>query len=114
MALRLITDKVMMTASKFYQQAVAHELRKTGLRYEDLLNEEENDIKEALSLADLDVKTGRTRRMKRALDLNLKQKNYMDYAKNVDQETFKTEFYETMLQIRARDQEFALLNQHKK
>lgn len=79
-----------------------------------MLNENENDIKEALDLASSEVKTGRTRRVKRALDLNLKQKNFMDYAKDVDQETFKTEFYEDMLQIRARDQEFALLNQHKK
>jgi hypothetical protein len=161
MALQLLANKVMTTASKFYQRAVAHELVKTGecgkidtvgskdgfvccslvlvmlvegvdlycycclqvlttpynisgLRYEDLLNEEDNDIKEALSLASAEVKTGRTRRVKRALDLNLKQKNFMDYAKDVEQETWKTEIYDDMLKIRARNQEFALLNQHKK
>lgn len=85
-----------------------------GLRYEDLLNEQEKDIAEALDLADSDLKIGRTRRLKRALDLNLKQKNFLDYAADVDQETFKQDLYPQMVKIRARDQEFALLNQHKK
>jgi ubiquinol-cytochrome c reductase subunit 7 len=166
MALRLLSDKLMGTAAKFYQRAVAAELTKTGefhgdhrgvfivaidfsrtnpfrpytvscntvkfvygagililsshiifldagLRYEDLLNEDENDIGEALSLATADLKTARTRRIKRALDLNIKQKNFLDYAPDVNQDTFKSEIYDDILKIRARDQEIALLNAHK-
>jgi hypothetical protein len=85
-----------------------------GLRIEDLLNEDEPDIKEALALSDSDVVTGRTRRLKRAFDLGVKQKNFLDYAPDVDQETFKSEIYDLARQIRVRDHEFALLNQHKK
>lgn len=47
----------------------------TGLRYEDLLNEEEKEVKEALSLADPDVLTARNRRLKRAIDLSYKKKS---------------------------------------
>jgi hypothetical protein len=85
-----------------------------GLRFEDLINEEDNDFKEALSLASPEVQTGRTRRLKRALDLNVKQKNFLDYCPDVDQETFKFEVYEDFLKIRARNQEYAILNQYKK
>lgn len=79
-----------------------------------MLNEQENDIQEALSLASSDVKTARTRRVKRAMDLGLKQKNYLDYCPEVEQDTFKSEIFDDLLKIRARDQEIALLNQHKK
>ncbi len=85
-----------------------------GLRVEDLLNEDEPDIKEALALSAPEVRTGRTRRLKRAFDLGVKQKNYLDYAADVEQDTFKFEFYDLARQIRIRDHEFALLNQHKK
>ena len=85
-----------------------------GLRAEDLLNEDEPDIKEALSLADPEVRTGRTRRIKRALDLGIKQKNFLDNAPDVDQETYKSEFYDLIEKIRFRDHEFAMMNAHKK
>eukprot|EP00548_Thalassiothrix_antarctica_P002359 CAMPEP_0194142444 /NCGR_PEP_ID=MMETSP0152-20130528/11695_1 /TAXON_ID=1049557 /ORGANISM="Thalassiothrix antarctica, Strain L6-D1" /LENGTH=116 /DNA_ID=CAMNT_0038841387 /DNA_START=38 /DNA_END=388 /DNA_ORIENTATION=- len=115
MALRLFTDKAMHIAAKYYQKAVAMELSKTGLRYEDLLNENEHDVKEALSLASPELITARVRRSTRAIDLNLKQKNFNDYVSpDVDQETFKSELYDELVQIRMRDQEYALLNFHKK
>jgi hypothetical protein len=38
----------------------------------------------------------------------------MDYAPDVDQETFKFEFYDDVEKIKARDQEYALLNSHTK
>ena len=38
----------------------------------------------------------------------------MDYAPNVDQETFKSEIYDDVEKIKARDQEYALLNAHNK
>ena len=92
-----------------------HPLKKNlGLRYEDIINEDEKEVKEALELADPDVVTGRTRRLKRAIDLSFKRKNFMDYAPNVDQETFKSEIYDDVEKIKARDQEYALLNAHNK
>lgn len=85
-----------------------------GLRYEDIINENEKEVAEALSLADPDTVTGRSRRLKRAIDLNFKRKNFMDYAADVDQETFKKEIFDDVMKIRARDQEYAMLNAHNK
>ena len=85
-----------------------------GLRYEDLLNEDEKEVKEALALADPEVQTARTRRLKRAIDLSYKRKSLQDYAPDMDLELFKKEIYVDIEKIRARDQEFAQLNAHNK
>lgn len=84
------------------------------MRYEDILNEDEKEVAEALQLSDPDTIAGRTRRLKRAIDLNFKRKNFMDYAPDVDQQTFKFEFYDDVQKIQARDQEYATLNAHNK
>ncbi|KAL7552756.1 hypothetical protein ACHAWF_015994, partial [Thalassiosira exigua] len=86
-----------------------------GLRYEDLLIEETAQVKEALSLAEPDVLTGRTRRLKRAIDLSYKRKSLLDYAPapDLNKETFKSEIRNDIRKIQARDQEFAQLNAHK-
>lgn len=85
-----------------------------GLRYEDILNQNEKEISEALSFADPDTIAGRSRRVKRAMDLSFKRKNFKDYAPDVDQETFKSEIYDDVMKIKARNQEYALLNAHNK
>ena len=114
MALRMITDKVMGFAAKQYQTVLGNQLSQYGLRYEDLLIEENREVKEALELADADVLTGRTRRLKRAIDLNYKRKSLQDYAPNMDLELFKKEIYPDIEKIRARDNEYAQLNAHNK
>mmetsp|Transcript_9229 Transcript_9229/g.11634 ORF Transcript_9229/g.11634 Transcript_9229/m.11634 type:complete len:115 (+) Transcript_9229:38-382(+) len=114
MALRMLVDKATGFVAKRYQQSVSAQLQQVGLRYEDIINEDEREVKEALQLSDPDVVTGRNRRTKRAIDLNFKRKNFMDYAPNVEQDTWKSEFYEDVLKIKSRDQEYALLNSHNK
>lgn len=114
MALRMLTEKVTGLVANQYRAALGSRLAETGLRYEDLLNEGERDIAEALTLADGDVLTGRTRRIKRALDLGFKRKSLQDYAPDQDLELFKSDLYGTVEKIRARDQEYALLNAHNK
>ena len=79
-----------------------------------MFNEDEPDVKEALALSDPEVRIARTRRIKRALDLGLKQKNFLDYAPDVDQETFTTDLDDMIKKIRMRDHEFALMNAHKR
>ena len=69
---------------------------------------------EALELAPPEVAAGRIRRLKRAVDLSLKRKNFLDYAPGVEQETYKVEIYDDIEKIRAREQEYALLNAHNK
>ncbi|KAK1747388.1 hypothetical protein QTG54_001351 [Skeletonema marinoi] len=97
MALRMVTDKVMGFAAKQYQNVLG---RARG--------------QEALALADSDVLIGRTRRLKRAIDLNYKRKSLQDYAPNMELELFKKEIYPDIEKIRARDQEYAQLNAHNK
>jgi len=85
-----------------------------GLRYEDLLNENEPAVAEALSLADPEVVEARTRRLKRAIDLSYKRKSLQDYAPNMVLEPFKKEITGDVEKINAREQEWALLNMHNK
>ena len=79
-----------------------------------MLIEQDHEVAEALKLADPDVIQGRSRRVLRAFDLDVKKKNFLDYAPGVDQETFKVEIYDDILKIREREAEFALLNMYKK
>lgn len=86
-----------------------------GLRYEDLINENEPDMEETLKLADYEVVTGRNRRLKRALDLDFKKKLYTDYVPEVPlEETFKFELDEDLVKIRERNLEHAILDAYKK
>mmetsp|Transcript_4897 Transcript_4897/g.10812 ORF Transcript_4897/g.10812 Transcript_4897/m.10812 type:complete len:116 (-) Transcript_4897:240-587(-) len=114
MALRMIGDKVMGLMAAQYQKALGSQLATYGLRYEDLLNEDEKEVKEALELADPEVVTGRTRRLKRAIDLNFKRKSLQDYSPNMELDMWKKEIYVDIEKIRARDQEYAQLNAHNK
>lgn len=86
----------------------------TGLRYEDLVISETPAMQEALTLASPDVVAGRMRRLKRASDLSFKQKNLQDYAPYMQLEPFKMELTPDVLKIQERDDEYALLNLHKK
>jgi hypothetical protein len=67
-----------------------------------------------LELADKDVVTGRMRRLKRASDLIFKGKIYTDYASADNIDTFKEELWPDIQKIQARDEEFAIVNLHKK
>jgi len=110
----MIYDKAMGYASKQYKIVLGNQLAQYGLRYEDLLNEDEKEVKEALELADPEVLTARTRRLKRAIDLSYKKKSLQDYAPNMELDIFKSEIYPDIEKIRARDQEYAQLNAHNK
>uniref|UniRef100_A0A7S1T6U0 Cytochrome b-c1 complex subunit 7 n=1 Tax=Compsopogon caeruleus TaxID=31354 RepID=A0A7S1T6U0_9RHOD len=71
--------------SKSYQAAVESELRKFGLRYDDLLNEDDPEVKRAIENLPAEEQELRWKRLKRAMDLDLK-KTYLhpDMAKEVD------------------------------
>lgn len=93
---------------------MAGSLNEVGLRYEDLLIEQEAAVQEALSYASPEVSTGRTRRLKRATDLSFKRKSLLDYAPDMKVEPFKMELEEDIQKILAREAEYAQLNMHKK
>jgi hypothetical protein len=112
-ALAKAFDPILKVAARAYQGALATELNKMGLRYEDLMSRDEPEVNEALELADADVVEGRYRRLKRASDLAFKQKELQDYAPGMILEPFKKEFSADVEKIMNRDLEFDLLNNHK-
>jgi len=67
-----------------------------------------------LDLADADVVKGRLRRLKRASDLSYKSKVLTDYAPNMKLEPFKEELWEDVKKIQKREEEYELLDMHKK
>ena len=71
-------------------------------------------VAEAMELADPDVMKGRLRRLKRASDLTYKGKVYTDYADPAGLEPFKFELWQDVQKIEAREEEYALLDLHKK
>eukprot|EP00544_Gedaniella_sp_CCMP2646_P009331 CAMPEP_0202500412 /NCGR_PEP_ID=MMETSP1361-20130828/33051_1 /ASSEMBLY_ACC=CAM_ASM_000849 /TAXON_ID=210615 /ORGANISM="Staurosira complex sp., Strain CCMP2646" /LENGTH=115 /DNA_ID=CAMNT_0049132861 /DNA_START=33 /DNA_END=380 /DNA_ORIENTATION=- len=110
MALQHIGKSIFGRVAGFYRANVAKDLSAVGLRYEDLINENEPDMEEALTLADPSVVTARNRRLKRAIDLDFKKKLFTDYAPDVPQETFKFELDGDLKKIRERNLEYELLN----
>lgn len=61
------------TAARAYQASVGAELRRYGLRYDDLLNEYDDEVKHALSKLPPEEIELRNKRLKRAMDLDLKK-----------------------------------------
>merc|ERR1712137_1281843 len=99
--------------AKSYQKNVKKELIQTGLRYEDLINEDIREVNEALAYASSDKLQGRNRRIKRAMHLSFKRKNYVDYVPSYKgEDCFQWDVYGDVEKIIARDQERVTLNQH--
>uniref|UniRef100_A0A7S2PS81 Cytochrome b-c1 complex subunit 7 n=1 Tax=Leptocylindrus danicus TaxID=163516 RepID=A0A7S2PS81_9STRA len=111
MALALV-NKAISVASRQYGKMLGPSLNSFGLTYEDLLNENDYSVAEALSLADKDLVTGRTRRAKRAIDLSYKRKDLQDYAPNMALDPFKSELGDEIEALQDRDEEFIRLNMH--
>jgi ubiquinol-cytochrome c reductase subunit 7 len=92
-----------------------HTILVIGLRYEDLLNNEMPAIKEALELADPDYIKGRNRRLKRASDLTVKAKSFLDYKpEGLKLDPFHFELTSEIEKIQKKNDEYELLDVYKK
>merc|ERR1711907_649347 len=66
-------EPLMARAARSYQAMVGYELKKYGLRYDDLYDQlYSTDINEALDRLPQDVQDARNQRLKRAMDLSCK------------------------------------------
>eukprot|EP00898_Chlorokybus_atmophyticus_P005005 jgi/Chlat1/5505/Chrsp360S00832 len=84
-----IFDPVVNWAALRYQATVGAELRKYGLRYEDLLDPtHNNDVEEALNRMPPDLVLERNQRLKRAMDLSCKHV-YLSKEMQAKQTPFK-------------------------
>lgn len=75
---------------------------------------ERPSYKEALNLQDPEILQGRLRRLKRAMDLSYKGKTLTEYAPDMKLDPFKEEFYPDVLKVQKRNEEYELLELHKK
>mmetsp|Transcript_24256 Transcript_24256/g.61376 ORF Transcript_24256/g.61376 Transcript_24256/m.61376 type:complete len:103 (-) Transcript_24256:138-446(-) len=65
-------SSIMRFCAKWYQDATAKELRKYGLKYQDILNEWHPDVQTAIARLSPEELSNRNKRIKRAIDLSLK------------------------------------------
>mmetsp|Transcript_22174 Transcript_22174/g.30840 ORF Transcript_22174/g.30840 Transcript_22174/m.30840 type:complete len:126 (-) Transcript_22174:261-638(-) len=88
-----LTEPMWDWAARSYQASVGKELKKYGLRYDDLLDPEMNmDVAEAMSRLPQQVLDDRNARLKRALDLSLK---HVYLSKEMQAKQTPFEFYLT-------------------
>jgi len=93
-----------------YQAAVGKELKKYGLRYEDLYDHQfDLDVDEAIRRLPQEVVDARNQRLKRAIDLNMK---HSALPKEMQEKQTPYSFYmeETLDLVRLENQERAELN----
>lgn len=74
-------------AARAYQASVGAELRRYGLRYDDLLNEYDDEVKDALKKLPPDEIEMRNKRLKRAIDLDIK-KTYLPEDLQAEQDVW--------------------------
>lgn len=91
---------MLLTAARAYQASVGAELRRYGLRYDDLLNEYDPEVKEALSkLPPLEAEL-RNKRLKRAFDLDIK-KTYLSEEAQQQEDVWNPYLRERVARLKA-------------
>lgn len=106
---KLFDPLVAMLAPR-YQAAVGKELKKYGLRLEDLYDPENDlDVEEALGRLPQEAVDARNQRLKRAMDLSVK---HSELPKEMQEKQTPFQFYmqDTLQQIELENQERAALD----
>ncbi|GMH44845.1 hypothetical protein BSKO_12797 [Bryopsis sp. KO-2023] len=105
MSLSRMIEPVFKWAAKRYQAAVATELKKYGLRYDDLLDPlEDLDVNEAINRLPQEVVDGRTERLRRAMDLSMKH-TYLPNDLQAKQTPFEHYLQDTLAKVREENNE---------
>jgi ubiquinol-cytochrome c reductase subunit 7 len=92
-AMRKMLEPMLKSMSVNYRRTVGDELRKYGLRYDDLLDEGQDlDVGEALKRLTAEERDMRAQRLKRAIDLSMKH-SYLTKEEQAMQTPF--DFYLT-------------------
>jgi ubiquinol-cytochrome c reductase subunit 7 len=108
-ALEKAFEPIWNWASRRYQAAVAKELKKYGLRYDDLLDDMYDlDIKEALSRLPQQEVDLRNQRLKRAMDYSGKH-TYMPKALQAKQTPYLSYLQDTLQLVKEERKEHAEL-----
>jgi len=105
-----LLDPIIARFAPAYQAAVSKELKKYGLRIEDLYDPENDlDVEEAIGRLPQDVVDARNQRLKRAMDLSVKHAE-LPKALQEKQTPFAYYLKEPLAQIAAENEERAMLD----
>ena len=105
-----LLDPIIARFAPAYQAAVSKELKKYGLRIEDLYDPENDlDVEEAIGRLPQDVVDARNQRLKRAMDLSVK---HAELPKELQEKQTPFAYYlkEPLAQIDAENEERAMLD----
>lgn len=105
-----LLDPIIARFAPAYQAAVGKELKKYGLRMEDLYDPENDlDVEEALGRLPQEVIDGRNQRLKRAMDLSVK---HSELPKELQDKQTPFAYYmkDTLAQIQLENDERELLD----
>lgn len=105
-----LLDPIIARFAPAYQAAVGKELKKYGLRIEDLYDPENDlDVEEALGRLPQEVVDGRNQRLKRAMDLSVK---HSELPKELQEKQTPFAYYmkDTLAQIQLENDERELLD----
>ncbi|KAL6769661.1 QCR7 [Auxenochlorella protothecoides x Auxenochlorella symbiontica] len=104
-AIAKLFDPLVARLAPAYQAAVGNELRKVGLRYEDLYDPEfDLDTAEALRRLSPDEVHARNQRLKRGMDMSMK---HSELPHEIQEQQTPFNFYldETLAQVKAENEE---------
>lgn len=103
-------DPLIQRFAPAYQAAVGKELKKYGLRIEDLYDPENDlDVEEAIGRLPQDVVDARNQRLKRAIDLSVKH-SALPKEVQAQQTPFAYYMKDTLAQIAGENEERAMLD----
>ena len=102
-------DKFLGLFAGPYQRSVTTRLNKYGIKYDDVLNENDEDVAAALQRIDGDTLELRTRRLRRAMDVSYKKKDLPEDLKATF-EPLTPYLADTVEEVAARREERAVLN----
>lgn len=109
MSLARVFEPLWASMAKQYQAMVGAELKKYGLRYDDLLDQMQDlDTNEALSRLPQEVQDARMQRLKRAMDHSLKH-TYLSKELQAKQTPFEEYLYPMVQQVKGEMAEKAQL-----
>ena len=91
---------VLRPLAKYYQGLVNAKLREMGLRYEDIIIEENPDVQKALQYIPKEELVARNRRITRAIDLSFKHESLPKEIQNL-QEPSKFYLKDLMAEFKA-------------
>lgn len=110
MSRRHIFTSVVNAVGAAYRRSVSAELKRYGLKYDDVLNEALPSVQEAISRLTPEEKVARDRRLKRAIDMSFKKKGMPEDGQNYD--PFEDYLFEHQKDVEKRQEERAIGNSY--